>query len=92
MFLTWHSSVIAGFIFGNFAPKELALDFAIPLSFVALTIPAIKNKVYLLLAISASLLSIVLKPLPYNLGLILTAFLVIMLGIFITRKKEVTRE
>ncbi len=46
MFIAWQASVIAGFIFGNFAPAAWALDFAVPLSFVALLIPTLKNKTY----------------------------------------------
>lgn len=44
MMLTWHCSVVAGYVFGNFAPASLSLDYAIPLSFVALLVPSLKNR------------------------------------------------
>lgn len=87
MILTWHSSVIAGYIFGNFAPPSLSLDFAVPLSFAALVIPTIKNKTYLFVAIFSSLASLLLHSLPYKMGLMVTALLSIALATFLTRKK-----
>jgi predicted branched-subunit amino acid permease len=87
MILTWHASVVAGFVFGNFAPSSLALDFAVPLSFVALLLPTLKNKKYLIVTAFSSVVSVLLHGVPYKLGLIITALLAIALAIFITRKK-----
>lgn len=86
MLMTWHLSVIAGFGFGNFAPASIALDYAVPLSFVALVVPTIKNKKYLVVAIFSSVVSLALHRLPYRLGLIVTAGLSILLAIWLTRK------
>ncbi len=86
MMLTWHSSVIAGYFFGNFAPASLSLDFAVPLSFAALVIPTIKNRTYLLVAVFSSVLSLALYNLPYKIGLILTALASVALAAFLTRK------
>lgn len=88
MLIVWHSSVIAGFIFGNFAPKSISLDYAIPLSFVALLMPTLKNKKYVIVAIFSSVVSLVLNTLPYRMGLMVTALLGIALAYFLTRKKE----
>lgn len=86
MMLVWHSSVFAGYIFGNFAPASLALDFAVPLSFAALVIPTIKNRTYLIVAIFSSLLSLVLHSLPFKLGLMITALASIGLAAILTKK------
>lgn len=88
MWFFWQISVIAGFIFGNFAPKSWALEYAIPLSFICLLIPSIKNKNYVIVAIFSAVLSVLLRPMPYNLGLIATASLSILLGIYLSRKKS----
>lgn len=87
MIVTWHMSVIAGYIFGNFAPTSWSLEYAVPLSFVALVIPSLKSKVFIYVAIFTSVFSIIFKTLPYNLGLILTAILGISFGAFLTRNK-----
>jgi predicted branched-subunit amino acid permease len=87
MFITWHASVLAGYIFGNFAPATLSLDFAVPLSFVALVIPTIKNKNYLYVAVFSSVISLLLYTLPFKSGLMITALSSIGLATFLTRNK-----
>ncbi len=88
MILTWNTGVILGFVFGNFAPTSWALDYAVPLSFVALVIPSLKNNKYVMVAGFSSISSIVLTNLPFNLGLICTAVLAISLGAYLTKKKR----
>ncbi len=90
MTLVWHSSVILGFVFGNFAPPSFALDFAVPLSFVALVIPTIRNRKYFWVAAFSSVVSLLLQPLPYRMGLIVTALLAIGFATALTRKRVVS--
>lgn len=85
MFLAWQLSVMAGFVFGNFAPSTWSLDFAVPLSFVALVMPTFKNYKYVIVAVFSSVVSLLLSPLPYKMGLIITALLAIGLGALLTR-------
>lgn len=87
MVLAWQIAVVCGYTFGNFAPSSWALDYAIPLSFVALVMPSLKNKFYIMVAVFSSVCSLLLASLPYNLGLIVTALLGIGLGAWFTRKK-----
>lgn len=87
MALVWQGSVIAGYVFGNFAPKSWALDYAIPLSFITLLVPSLKNRKYVLVAIFSAVCSILLKPMPFNLGLVTTAFLAIAYAVFLSHKK-----
>jgi len=88
MISIWQSSVLLGFIFGNFAPAKMSLDFAVPLSFVALVIPTLINYKYILVACIASILSLVLYDLPYNLGLLVSAFVAILLGAQMTKSRR----
>lgn len=87
MAMFWHLSVIAGFVFGNFAPASLALDYAVPLSFVALVIPTLKNKTYVVVAAFSSVVAVLLHPLPFRIGLIATALLSISVAAMLTRKR-----
>ncbi|OIQ20041.1 MAG: hypothetical protein BM556_06015 [Bacteriovorax sp. MedPE-SWde] len=84
MVLCWHFSVVLGLVFGNFAPSSISLDFAVPLSFMALTIPTIKNRPALLVSILSAVLSILFYGLPYNLGLVLAAGIGIAFGTILT--------
>lgn len=87
MFISWQVGVVAGFIFGNVAPASWALDYAVPLSFLALVIPTLKNRKYITIAIFSSVVSILLHPLPYRTGLLGTAVLSVGLAYFLTRKR-----
>jgi predicted branched-subunit amino acid permease len=88
MMMCWHVSVILGMFFGNFAPASLSLDFAVPLSFMALTIPTIKNRSYFIVAIISATLSVLLYELPYNLGLVIAAGVGVLTGAYLTGKKS----
>lgn len=88
MWLVWQASVVAGFIFGNFAPASWSLDFAVPLSFLALVIPTLKSKKYWAVAALSALLSILFYALPYKLGLICTAVCSIAFAAFLTKKRS----
>lgn len=88
MMMAWHASVIIGFLFGNIAPAALNLDYAIPLSFVALLIPTLKTKSHMLVAVFSSVASLVFYGLPLRTGLMASALLAIGLSwILIQRKK-----
>lgn len=88
MLLAWHLSVVAGYIFGNFAPASLNLDYAIPLSFVALLIPTLKTNSHRFVALFSSLASLAFHGLPLRTGLMLTALLSIGLAWIIIQKKN----
>tara|TARA_B110001454_G_scaffold16145_1_gene14515 strand:+ start:9347 stop:10033 length:687 start_codon:yes stop_codon:yes gene_type:complete len=87
MILVWQLSVLAGFTFGNFAPPSWGLDFGVPISFVALVLPTLKNRKYVVVALFSATVSILLYTVPMRLGLIVTATLSIILAMFLTRKK-----
>ncbi|MCE3009283.1 MAG: AzlC family ABC transporter permease [Proteobacteria bacterium] len=87
MFFAWHGSVTLGFIFGNFAPSSWNLDFAIPLSFMSLLVPSLKNRKYAAVALFSSFISVLLSGLPLKLGLLSTAIVsLIFVKLFLLRK------
>lgn len=88
MILAWHASVIAGFVFGNFAPASLSLEFAIPLSFVALLIPTLKRKSHQAVAFFSSIMSLLFNGFPLKTGLMVTALLSIALAWIIIQKRS----
>jgi predicted branched-subunit amino acid permease len=90
MMVTWHLSVVAGYIFGNFAPAALSLDYAIPLSFVALLIPTLKTKNHKIVALFSSVISLFFFGLPLKTGLMVTSLLSITLAWIIIQRKSKT--
>lgn len=88
MLFFWHLATITGYAFGNIAPASLNLDYAVPLSFVALMIPSLKTNTHKIVALVSSILSLLLYSMPLRTGLITTALLSIALAwVLISRKK-----
>lgn len=83
----WQIVVVIGYVFGNIAPASLNLDFAIPLSFVALVLPSMKSRSYYLVGICSAFCSVLLHDLPYSLGLLFSAFISLGLAVFFIVRK-----
>lgn len=88
MILTWDLGVIAGYAFGNFAPASLNLDFAIPLSFVALLMPTLKTKSHQAVALFSAVMSLLFYQLPMRTGLIVTVYFALGFAWMIIQKKQ----
>jgi predicted branched-subunit amino acid permease len=85
--MTWQVSSVLGVFIGSGVPPEWSLDFAIPLVFMALLFPAVKDRGTRLAAVVAGLAAVALIGLPLNLGLLAAAMLGISAGVI----SEVTR-
>ena len=73
MWCVWQAGTLAGVLLGAHIPSAWGLDFAIPLTFLALLFPALKNRPAVIAAVAAGLLALAGHGLPYNLGLVLAA-------------------
>jgi predicted branched-subunit amino acid permease len=82
VWLTWNTSAVIGGLLGTLVPASWGLDFAFPLSFMALMFAALKDRPAVLAAAVAGLAAVMAKGLPYNLGLVLAALLGIGAGLF----------
>ena len=80
MWLGFNTATLAGALLGAVIPPTWSLDFAIPLTFTALVIPAVVDRPTLLAAVSSGLVALLAAPLPYNLGLMAAAVTGILVG------------
>ncbi|MFF7706595.1 AzlC family ABC transporter permease [Pseudomonas sp. NPDC007930] len=87
MWLAWQLSVAAGVGLGAGIPASWQLGFAIPLSFLALLVPAVRNLPSLGAAIVGGVLAVVAIGLPYNLGLVLASLGGIATGLLLEGAK-----
>lgn len=92
MMLVWHFSTLAGLIFGNFAPHSISLDFAVPLAFMSIFLPLIKNKTLVAVALTSSVVSVLTYDFPYNLGLIVAAASALLMGLLLTKEDGARKE
>jgi 4-azaleucine resistance transporter AzlC len=70
----WQIATAAGIFLGAQVPAAWSLDFALALTFIALVVPALKDRPAVVAAIVAGIIALVAYPLPYKLGLIAAAF------------------
>lgn len=67
----WQLSNIAGVLGGSFVPPSWSLDFAVPLVFLAMLVPALKHRVDVEAAIATAVAAALLVPaLPMQTGLV----------------------
>jgi len=76
----WYGATVIGAVFGSQIPPEYALDFAVPITFLALIGPMLKTAAHMAAAFTSIVLALVLAFIPYNLGLIIAAVCAMMVG------------
>lgn len=85
LWVTWQISSAAGVILGASVPASWSLDFAIPLVFLALLIPALRTRPSVAAAVVGGLVALLAHDVAYNLGLIIGALAGIGAGVFVER-------
>ncbi len=73
MWVVWLAATAAGYFLGNRIPASWSLDFFVPLGFLALVIPAIRDRANALAALTGGTVAVLGWELPFNLGLFLAA-------------------
>lgn len=76
----WCVMTIVGALIGSAIPPEYALDFALPITFVAMVAPLLRSLPHLAAAVVAVTASLIFAGLPYNLGLLVSAACGMMTG------------
>ncbi len=88
LWIAWQVSTAAGIVLGGEIPTDFPLAFALPLTFIALLIPALVDKASVAAAISAGLLAVLLHGLPLRLGLLIGAMIGVGVGVWIDRRSH----
>ena len=76
----WYVFTLVGALIGNQIPPEWALDFAVPIAFLALIVPMMRTGAHVVAALVAIAVAILANGLPYNLGLIVAGIAGMMAG------------
>lgn len=83
----WQLATLAGILLGTQLPDGLDLDFALPLTFIAIVVPMIDSRARLAAAFIAGTAAVLLAPLPYKTGLFAAALAGLGAGAFIGEKR-----
>ena len=81
LWTSWQISTAVGVLLGAVVPESWSLDFTLPLTFIALVVPALKDRPAIAAALSAGLIAVLANNLPYKLGLVLAALVGILVGV-----------
>jgi 4-azaleucine resistance transporter AzlC len=85
MWLTWQSGTAVGALLGAKVPAGWPLDFAVPLSFIALLVPVLTSRPQVLAAVVSALVAVLAQGLPFRLNLILGAVCGVAAGLLAQR-------
>jgi len=82
----WYVSTLLGAVLGTQIPESMALDFAVPITFLAIIAPMLRTFAHLAAAFVSIALALVLGFLPYNLWLLIAAAAAMVTGAEIERR------
>lgn len=88
LWTTWQISSAVGIFLGARVPESWSLDFTLALTFIALVVPALKDRPSIAAALSAGVTALLAYNLPYKLGLIVAASVGIVVGMWAEGRGE----
>jgi 4-azaleucine resistance transporter AzlC len=86
LWTAWQISTAFGIFLGAQLSSAWALDFALPLTFIALVVPMLKDRAGAAAALTGGIISMLAFGLPFKLGIIAAAFIGIAVGLWSERK------
>jgi len=84
----WFVASFAGAMIGRALPPEYALDFALPITFLAMVAPMLRSLPHLVAAGVSIVLSLLLAGMPYGTGLLAAASVAMAAGAGLERWRE----
>ncbi|TVP70988.1 MAG: branched-chain amino acid ABC transporter permease [Rhodobacteraceae bacterium] len=82
----WYLATWGGAVLGTAIPVGLPIDFAVPITFLALIVPMLRTLAHVTAAMVSILGVLVFAFLPYNTGLLVAAVLAMMAGAEVERR------
>ena len=83
----WYAGTLIGALVGRGIPPSFALDFAVPITFIALVAPALRTLAHVAAALVSVVLGLALAGMPYNLGLLIAGGAAMLTGAEIERRR-----
>ena len=76
----WYALTFLGALVGQSVPAEIPLDFATPLTFIALLAPLLRTVPHILAALASVIAGLLFHAMPYNLGIMLAGVIGMSVG------------
>lgn len=87
LWTTWQLSTAAGIFLGGQIPPGWSLDFAGPLTFIAIVVPTLKDRANTAAALTAAITALLVAALPLKLGIAVAALVGIAVGLVLESRK-----
>ena len=88
LWISWQISTAVGILLGATLPESWPLDFALPITFIAIIMPALKDRPAIAASLSAGIVALLAYGLPYKLGLMLAGLIGIVVGTWLEGQKS----
>lgn len=82
----WYLCTYLGAVIGEAIPTEYGLDFIVPITFLAMVVPAIRSPAHLAAAVTSIIAALLLVNVPFNLGLLIAALIAMAVGAEVERR------
>ncbi|WP_136717591.1 AzlC family ABC transporter permease [Halorientalis salina] len=89
LWAVWQLATVAGVVLGTGVPDAWGLEFAVPLVFLALLVPAMEDGPTVVAALVSGTVAVAGAGLPLNLGLLVGASVAIPIGLVAERRMDV---
>ena len=86
LWASWQISTLIGILVGSELGDSWPVGFALPLTFIALVVPGLKNRPAVLAAVTAGVIGLLTVGFPYKTGLLLATFCGIAAGLIAEKK------
>jgi 4-azaleucine resistance transporter AzlC len=88
LWTSWQLSTAAGIFIGASIPKSWPLGFFLPVTFIALVVPSIKDRAGVVAALLAGFIGLAARGLPFKTGILLAGLVGIVAGAVIEGRKK----
>lgn len=85
---SWQVSTLVGILVGGGIGENWPVGFALPLTFIALVIPGLKDRPSVAAAVTAGIVGLLTVAFPYKTGLLIAAFLGIAVGLILEKRRS----
>lgn len=76
----WYAATYVGAVAGAQIPPSFALDFALPITFLAMVAPALRSLAHVVAAVTSIIVALLAAGLPYGTGLLVAAICAMVVG------------
>ncbi|SLN21592.1 AzlC family ABC transporter permease [Roseisalinus antarcticus] len=86
--IVWTALTLVGALLGNTIPDALALDFALPITFISLVAPMLRTVAHLAAAATSVIVALALSGLPSGTGLLIAGAIAMAVGALVEARME----